>query len=158
RVDASDLQPLSGSDRGVVVDGSTVPWDEETDVVIVGFGAAGASAAIEAAARGARVLVADRFAGGGATRLSAGVVYFGGGTRLQRDAGWADTPDDMFRYLSLETRDAVSEATLRAFCDRSVETFEWLSALGVPFPARGQASKTSYPPDDCTLYFSGNEL
>ncbi len=133
-------------------------WDEETDVLVVGFGAAGASAAIEARARGARVLVADRFQGGGATRLSAGIVYFGGGTRLQRDSGWDDSPEEMFRYLSLETTDAVSEATLRAYCERSVENFEWLCRLGVPFPSSGEALKTSYPPDDCTLYFSGNEL
>jgi 3-oxo-5alpha-steroid 4-dehydrogenase len=133
-------------------------WDEETDVLIAGFGAAGASAAIEARSRGAQVLVADRFAGGGATRLSAGIVYFGGGTRLQKDSGWDDSPEQMFRYLSLETKDAVSEATLRAFCERSVENFEWLSSFGVPFPSSGKALKTSYPPDDCTLYFSGNEL
>lgn len=153
-----DLAPLRGTERGVIVDGSVRTWDEETDVCVVGFGAAGASAAIEAKTRGARVLVADRFQGGGATRLSAGVVYFGGGTRLQKDSGYDDTPEDMFDYLALETRDAVSEATLRAFCQRSVENFEWLSSMGVPFPSSGKAFKTSYPPDDCTLYFSGNEL
>jgi 3-oxo-5alpha-steroid 4-dehydrogenase len=133
-------------------------FDDETDLLVVGFGAAGASAAIEARSAGLRVRVADRFQGGGATRLSAGIVYFGGGTRLQKDSGWDDSPDQMFRYLALETRDAVSEATLHAFCDRSVENFEWLCRFGVPFPSSGKALKTSYPPDDCTLYFSGNEL
>lgn len=156
--DVETLAPLSGDDRGVVEEGRVRTWDDETDVCVVGFGAAGASAAIEAKTRGARVLVADRFQGGGATRLSAGVVYFGGGTRLQKDSGYDDTPQDMFDYLALETRDAVSEATLRAFCQRSVENFEWLCGMGVPFPSSGKAFKTSYPPDDCTLYFSGNEL
>ncbi|MCZ7677665.1 MAG: FAD-binding protein [Sandaracinaceae bacterium] len=64
----------------------------------------------------------------------------------------------MYAYLALEAEDAVSEETLRAFCERSVETFEWLCAMGVPFPPSGEALKTSYPPDHCTLYFSGNEL
>lgn len=153
-----DLAPRRGDSRGVRIDGALVPWDEARDVVIVGFGAAGASAAIEARTHGADALIVDRFGGGGASKLSAGVVYFGGGTRLQKDSGWEDSLEDMYAYLKLETEDAVSDATLRAFCERSVETFEWLCAMGVPFPSSGEALKTSYPPDDCTLYFSGNEL
>jgi len=153
-----DAEPARGNDRGVIEDGVLRPWDEVHDLVVIGFGVAGASAAIEARTHGASVLLADRFQGGGATTLSAGVVYFGGGTRLQRDAGFADEPANMERYLALEVRDAVSEQTLHEFCERSVENFEWLCGLGVPFPSSGKASKTSYPPDDCTLYFSGNEL
>ncbi|MGH3625906.1 MAG: hypothetical protein ACRDRL_00450, partial [Sciscionella sp.] len=38
----------------------------------MGFGAAGACAALEAAAAGRSVLVLDRFGGGGATALSGG--------------------------------------------------------------------------------------
>lgn len=155
---SDDVETVRGDDQGVYEDGVRRPWDETHDVVVIGFGIAGASAAIEARAMGADTLVIDRFGGGGATRLSAGVVYFGGGTKLQREAGWVDTPDDMFKYLSLETRDAVAEATLFDFCARSVENFDWLCKFGVPFPSSGKAFKTSYPPDECTLYFSGNEL
>lgn len=156
--ESDSIAPLRGDAHGVTTDGGRAPWDEVTDVVVVGFGAAGASAAIEARAAGARVIVAERFDGGGATARSGGIVYFGGGTRLQQASGWEDTPEDMYDYLRLETQGVVSEATLRAFCERSVDTFEWLCRLGVSFPARGKALKTSYPPDDCTLYFSGNEL
>lgn len=154
-----DLEPLVGDSRGVRAGNGVVhDWDEETDLAIVGFGAAGGSAAIEAAKRGLRVMVVDRFQGGGATKLSAGVVYLGGGTRLQKDSGWDDSPSEMYDYLKLEVEDAVSDATLTAFCEQSVDNFEFLSNLGVPFPSSGKAFKTSYPPDDCTLYFSGNEL
>jgi 3-oxo-5alpha-steroid 4-dehydrogenase len=162
--DPAEMVPLTGSVEGVRVpfsqsaDGAVRPWDEEVDVVVVGFGAAGASAAIEASARGASVLVADRFMGGGATVLSGGIVYLGGGTELQEKAGYEDTPEEMFRYLSLETKDAVSEEVLRAFCNGSVENFEWLRAIGVPMPPSGTVAKVSYPAEDCTLYFSGNEM
>ncbi|MFQ5478847.1 MAG: FAD-binding protein, partial [Candidatus Krumholzibacteriia bacterium] len=161
--DPSEMAPLTGSAKGVDVshgqstDGGLRAWNEETDVVVVGFGAAGASAAIEATTLGASVLVADRFTGGGATALSGGVVYLGGGTELQKEAGYEDTPEEMFKCLSLETQDAVSETVLRAFCDASVDNFEWLRGIGVPMPASGKVSKVSYPLDDCTLYFSGNE-
>src|SRR5690606_703816 len=103
------LAPRTGDARGVTIDGSTVAWDEAHDVVIVGFGAAGASAAIEARTAGADVLLVDRFDGGGASQLSAGVVYFGGGTRLQRESGWEDSVEEMYAYLKLETEDAVSD-------------------------------------------------
>ena len=62
-----------------VADSSSVAWDEQCDVLIIGWGAAGACAALEARANGADVLIADRFTGGGASAKSGGVVYAGGG-------------------------------------------------------------------------------
>ena len=93
-------------------------WDIQADVVVVGFGAAGACAALEAAGRGADVIVLDRFTGGGATALSGGVVYAGGGTAQQREAGVPDSPEAMLGYLTLEVGDAVSPATLRGVLPR----------------------------------------
>jgi 3-oxo-5alpha-steroid 4-dehydrogenase len=127
------------------------------DVVVVGFGAAGACAAIEAAAAGASVVVLDRFAGGGATALSGGVVYAGGGTRQQIEAGVTDSADAMFSYLKHEVGDAVSEATLRRFCEDSAKSLAWLEDQGVPFSSALCPFKTSYPTDDYYLYQSGSE-
>ncbi|MGW4210748.1 FAD-binding protein [Lentzea sp. NPDC004789] len=127
------------------------------DVIVIGFGAAGACAAVEAAAAGASVVVLDRFAGGGATALSGGVVYAGGGTRQQVEAGVADTPEAMFAYLKHEVRDAVSEATLRRFCEDSAKMLAWLEDQGVPFSSALCPFKTSYPTDDYYLYQSGSE-
>jgi len=132
-------------------------WDEEANVVVVGFGGAGACAALEANAAGARVLVLDRFHGGGATAISGGVFYAGGGTHIQREAGVNDDADEMYRYLSLEVKGVVSEDTLRDFCNRSVENLSWLEGHGVPFESSLCPYKTSYPTDDYYLYYSGNE-
>jgi 3-oxo-5alpha-steroid 4-dehydrogenase len=136
-----------------------VRWDEELDVVVLGYGGAGAAAAIEAAERGARTLVIERFEGGGATRLSGGIYYAGGGTDLQRAAGYEDTPEQLLEYLRCETEgEAVADEVLREFADRSVDNFEWLRARGVRFPVQSfPPIKTSYPSSDTTLYFSGNE-
>ncbi len=132
-------------------------WDDEVDVVVVGFGGAGACAALEAHAEGARVLVLDRFHGGGATAISGGVVYAGGGTHIQAEAGADDDPEEMFRYLSLEVKGVVPEEMLRDFCDQSVANLGWLEQHGVPFEASLCPAKTSYPTDDYYLYYSGNE-
>jgi 3-oxo-5alpha-steroid 4-dehydrogenase len=133
-------------------------WDIQADVVVVGFGAAGACAALQAVAAGAEVVVLDRFGGGGATALSGGVVYAGGGTAQQRQAGVADSPEAMFEYLSLEAGDAVSPDALREFCRGSRGMLEWLEGHGVPFEGSLCPDKTSYPTNRHYLYYSGSEL
>jgi 3-oxo-5alpha-steroid 4-dehydrogenase len=140
--------------------GALVPrdWDVEADVVVVGFGAAGACAALEAASAGCSVLVLDRFEGGGATALSGGVVYAGGGTPQQRAAGVTDSAEAMFDYLRTEVGDAVPAATLREFCQGSVAMLAWLEDHGVPFEGSLCPDKTSYPTNRHYLYYSGSEL
>jgi len=133
--------------------------DRDTyDVIVVGFGGAGACAAIAAADAGASVLVLDRSYGGGSTYHSGGVVYAGGGTGPQLEADVADKPDDMYAYLRKETGDAVTEATLRRFVDTSPAMIEWLEAQGLEFEGSVCPYKTSYPTNRHYLYYSGNEL
>ncbi len=141
----------------VVTDPDGTPWDEEVDVAVVGFGGAGACAAIEAADHGAQVMVLDRFTGGGATESSGGVYYAGGGTSHQRQAGVEDTPEEMFKYLSLETKGCVGESTLKEFCEKSSENLMWLENQNVPFEGSLCPYKTSYPTNKYRLYYSGNE-
>ena len=133
-------------------------WDIEADIVVVGFGAAGACAALEAAAAGRSVVVLDRFTGGGATALSGGVVYAGGGTPQQRAAGVTDTAAAMFGYLRTEVGDVVPPETLRQFCDDSVAMLGWLESHGVPFEGSLCPDKTSYPTNRHYLYYSGSEV
>ncbi len=132
-------------------------WDDEADVVIIGLGGAGVCAALEALQSGAKVIAVDRFQGGGATRLSGGVIYSGGGTRYQKEAGEEDTPEEMHEYLKLEVGDAVSDETLKHFCQSSRENLEWLERYGVRFNSTVSPIKTSYPADGHYLYYSGNE-
>lgn len=132
-------------------------WDDEADVVVVGFGGAGACAALAAAEAGADVLVLERFNGGGATRMSGGVAYIGGGTDAQKRAGFDDTPENMAAYLALEAKDVVKPDTLAEFCRQSPNTLHWLEKHGVRFGSECYPYKTSYPPDPYCLYFSGNE-
>ncbi|MCX2931278.1 FAD-binding protein [Mycobacterium sp. CVI_P3] len=130
-------------------------WD--FDVIVVGFGMAGACAAISAAESGAKVLVIDRGLGGGASALSGGIVYAGGGTPYQQQAGFEDSPDNMFDYLHQEVEGVVDDETLRRFCDGSVDQLAWLEKHGARFASSLCDYKTSYPTDRHYLYYSGNE-
>ncbi len=128
-----------------------------TDVIIVGFGAAGTTAAITAREHGAEVIAVDRANGGGATAISGGIIYAGAGTSVQRAAGVADSAEQMLDYLRLEVGDAVRPETLQRFVDTSPEMIDWLQRHGVPFNPGLCPYKTSFPNNRYYLYHSGSE-
>jgi succinate dehydrogenase/fumarate reductase flavoprotein subunit len=133
-------------------------WDREADVVIVGLGAAGACAALEASAAGADVLVLERASGGGGTSaLSTGQIYLGGGTPIQHACGFEDSPEEMFKYLMASCGPGPDEAKIRLYCEGSVAHFHWLVAQGVPFKPTFYGEGSYTPTDDC-LSYSGSEL
>jgi len=141
----------------VVEDVESVDWKDQADVVVVGLGGAGVCAALEAMEGGARVVAVERYSGGGATAISGGVCYAGGGSVYQREAGCDDSPTEMFRYLKKETQGIVRDDTLRKFCDTSTANLQWLTDHGVRFGGSLCPIKTSYPASQYTLYYSGNE-
>ncbi len=130
---------------------------EEWDVVVVGYGIAGGCAALEAARAGARVLVLERAAvHGGTSSMSGGHFYLGGGTAVQQATGHDDSADEMYEYLLAVSRDPEPEK-IRAYCDGSVEHFDWLECLGFEFERSFYAEKAVIQPGTEGLMFSGNE-
>src|ERR1700732_5092114 len=118
-------------------------WDKVADVVIVGAGATGLPASIEAAEHGASVIVIDQNHDiGGHAIQSGGNIALGGGTSLQKKYGIADSPDRMFEDLVGWHDYRFSDREIvRAFCAGSPPPFEWLRNPGVVSPDKppGQA-------------------
>jgi 3-oxo-5alpha-steroid 4-dehydrogenase len=132
-------------------------FDDEADVLILGYGIAGACAALESRRAGGDVLVVERSSGGGgASSLSSGIFYFGGGTQVQAAAGFADTPDNMYRFM-IANMGSEQAHLIRAYCDGNVEHFEWLEAQGVPFERSYYPKKTVFLLSTEALMWSGNE-
>ncbi|KUH88788.1 MULTISPECIES: FAD-binding protein [unclassified Mycobacterium] len=132
-------------------------WSDEADVVVIGFGIAGGCAAVSAAAEGARVLVLERAAdAGGTTSMAGGHFYLGGGTAVQRATGHDDSPEEMYKYLVAMSREPEHDK-IRAYCDGSVEHFEWLEALGFEFERSYYPGKVVVPPGTEGLSYTGNE-
>jgi len=135
-------------------------WDFETDVAIVGFGATGACAAIEAAGTGARVMLFERGSGsGGASALSGGEIYIGGGggTDAQRAAGFQDSTEDFAAYLKAAGGPCADEAKCALYAREALGHYAWLKAQGVPYRGNYLPGKHIEPTDDSTLIWSGSE-
>ena len=132
-------------------------WDRVADVLIVGGGCAGASAAIEAARSGAETLVVERAGAlGGTSAMSGAVIYCGGGTPIQQACGFEDSVAEMVAYLSASCGERPDLEKLRRYCESSVGHFEWLCSLGVPFKPTFWPHNLEPWTDDC-LYYSGSE-
>jgi heterodisulfide reductase subunit A-like polyferredoxin len=75
-------------------EGRPAHWDKEADVVVIGAGATGLPAAIQAAEGGASVILIDANTDvGGHAILSGGNMALGGGTSRQKKYGVVDSPD-----------------------------------------------------------------
>lgn len=149
---------MSGLDIPATVDAATVTdFSDDVDVLVIGFGIGGGCAAVSAAAAGARVLVLERAAvAGGTTALAGGHFYLGGGTAVQQATGHPDTAEQMYAYLVAMSRDPEHDK-IRAYCEGSVEHFNWLEDLGVHFERSYYPEKAVIQPGTEGLMYTGNE-
>ncbi len=141
----------------IVQDVDVAQWDEVVDVAIVGYGVAGACAALEAKRAGADVIAIEcASGGGGASGVSSGIFYLGGGTAVQKACGYADTSEDMYKFL-MASSGAPDAAIVRSYCDNSAGHFDWLEAQGVPFERSSFKGKAVYLETTECLFGTGNE-
>ena len=109
-------------------------WDHEADVVIVGYGGAGASAAIVACHAGAKVIILEKSPGGGGN-----TKYSGGSIRtylnLQKAADFYETLCE-----GTTERDIVD-----AFVMESAKNPQWLEELGARTGTRPESEEGGFP-------------
>lgn len=101
----------------------------DTDVVVAGAGAAGLSASIAAADRGAEVVLLDAretFRSGNNTSMSTSMIP-AGGSRWQSAVGIEDSPDLLYEDTMVKTKSEADPIVARALADVSVELVEWLA-------------------------------
>ena len=111
-------------------------WDYETDVVVVGYGGAGAIAAICAGEAGADVIVIEAapIEGGGTTRMSG--AYF-----LS-----TEDPEAAAEYLKASNHGAMSDELIEAWAIGISRTRDWLTNHGIPWAPSNTGHLLMNPP------------
>jgi succinate dehydrogenase/fumarate reductase flavoprotein subunit len=113
-------QQASGA-PGTGVANEPETWDREVDVVVIGYGGAGAAAAITAHDEGAEVLILEKMPeGGGNTCIG------GGGFLCPTDANKSNTYIKALFDYSLSNMD---EECVRVFSDEAMKNADWLKSL-----------------------------
>lgn len=98
----------------------------EVDVLVVGSGGGGMTAALAADAEGLDTLVVEKSSHfGGSTALSGGGIWVPGAPS-QRAAGYTPDPDAVFGYLKQITDGLVSDARLRTYVEAAPQMMEFL--------------------------------
>lgn len=104
------------------------PWDISVDLLIIGSGAAGMTAAIVGATEGAQVLVCEKMSKvGGTTATSAGTAWVPGNFKAAQ-AGAPDSREQIEAYLRAELGELVNTETFRAFLESGPEAIRYLEA------------------------------
>ena len=108
-------------------------WDRESDVVVIGYGGAGAAAAVVARDEGAEVLILEkREVAGGATIVSGGATY-SGATPIQEEHGIDDSVDDLYEHHMAAGAGLNESDLVRVLSERSGDDIAWLQELGADF-------------------------
>jgi 3-oxosteroid 1-dehydrogenase len=126
---------------------TTNEFDHAVDVLVVGSGGGGMTAALAADASGLNTLVVEKSAQfGGSTALSGGGIWVPGAPS-QRKEGYVPDPDGVFEYLRQITGGLVSDARLRQYVDTAPAMMEFLEKLSPWFEFVWKPGYADYYPE-----------
>ena len=102
-------------------------WDHHFDLVVIGSGAAGMSAALRAHDLGSKVVVLEKSpAYGGSTAMSGGVVWVPNNPQMG-PKGIADSREDSLAYLRGIIAGEVPDERIQAYVDESLRVLAYLA-------------------------------
>lgn len=134
-----------------------IAWDEEFDVVVVGSGAGGMSAAVTAAKDGLKVLLVektDRI--GGSTAVSGGAIWAPLNAQTDK-VGHPDSRDKVWAYMRNTVGDAAPAAMQRAFLDAAPSMVDWFDKH-TEVKLSGRTYSPDYYPDREGAALGGRSL
>ncbi|KUG03735.1 flavocytochrome c flavin subunit [hydrocarbon metagenome] len=122
---------LGGCSQSSASDSSSIKWDEETDVLVIGSGFAGCAAAIEAAMAGAQVKVLEKMdVTGGNSRICGGAMAVAN-SPLQEKEGIKDSPELLVEDMLKAGLGLNHVEKVRMIAEKSLETLQWTIDLKV---------------------------
>ena len=114
-------------------------WDLETEVLVCGYGAAGASCAIEAADNGAHVLIIEKAALPGGSMARCGGAIMGAGTKVQQELGVQDDADGLYNWVKTcvnQNYELCPDDIIRVYADHAGANVDWLQQMCTDYCGR----------------------
>lgn len=134
---------------------SYTPYEElkdSYDIIIVGAGGAGMTAALEAKAKGLNPVILEKMpvAGGNTTKASSGMNA--SETKFQKEQGIEDSNDLFYEETLKGGHETNDKEMLRFFVDNSASAIEWLDTIGIRLNnltiTGGMNEKRTHRPED----------
>jgi flavocytochrome c len=134
-------------------------WDEEWDVVVIGSGFAGLSAAIEARIAGASVQIVEKMPVPGGNSTINGGDFAAAGSRIQKQEGIDDNPELMLKDMLKAGLYLNHVEKARMVAEQSNSALEWcIDYLGAGFSGVGFHGGHSVKRAHHTSNGSGSEV
>ncbi|KAH0785645.1 flavocytochrome c [Histomonas meleagridis] len=104
---------------------------DDYEIVVIGTGGAGMSAAIQAHDEGCRVLIVEKMPTIGGNTIKSSVGMNAAETRYQKIKGIKDSKDLFYEETMKGGKNMNNPLLLRRFVDRAPEAIEWLAHRGI---------------------------
>ncbi|MEI2368672.1 MULTISPECIES: flavocytochrome c [Niallia] len=157
---ASNTQKQEKKDKGAeTVSGASktsyTPYEElkdSYDIIIVGAGGAGMTAALEAKAKGLNPVILEKMpvAGGNTTKASSGMNA--SETKFQKEQGIKDSNDNFYEETLKGGHGTNNKEMLRFFVDHSASAIDWLDSIDIRLNnltiTGGMSEKRTHRPED----------
>lgn len=112
----------------------TEPVNDETveaDILVIGAGGAGLTAAIEAAQLGAKVVVVEKQGVVGGSTARSGGMIMAAGTKLQQEKGIEDSAESLYEYYVAIANGNANLDKLRILSQWGADNIDFLTELGL---------------------------
>ncbi len=140
------------------VNGSGLAWHErEWDLVVMGGGTAGLTAAAFAGQRGGRVLLVDAAPELGGSLLVAHGQISAAGTKLQKEKGIEDSPELHLQEAIAISKGTIDESLARLAIFNAAPAFDWLMDNGFEVLPHCPAIASAHEPYSVPRYYWGKD-
>lgn len=137
-IDPSQLKPVESTDEKIEL-------NQEADVVVVGAGGAGLTAAITAKESGKSVIIVEKATspGGNTNRATGGMNA--AQTHYQKEQGIEDTVESFYEDTMKGGHDINNKELVKKLAESSSSAIDWLDSIGAKLSNVGLAGGASYP-------------
>jgi succinate dehydrogenase/fumarate reductase flavoprotein subunit len=130
---ACSSQAPGASEAEDAPNGTEITWGKEADVVVVGSGTAGMTAAVSASDAGASVIVIEQFEITGGASVGCSAFACASTEPILSATSTTPNADTMFEELNRVGLNSADPELLRIVCDQSTSAIEFLVDKGVTF-------------------------